>query len=207
MQYYGIIPTLVISNADRAGIFEVFSNGKLPTNKQIDIAMNSALQSDMLARPSKDLSREGQQLVGDLREVIKNAQILLLSKNHRESIQKFIYYCTEADPAVSSPNAPISSDKASRDGDRALQSLKTLGTLIITNGQFRKLLSDAGILLRDMAADAADKATEKAADKLGAVGAKVRPDESARKQIDEATPDNQWHKKPDVDGMKKQGIH
>lgn len=163
--------------------------------------MNSALASDMLANPSKELSREGRSLVQDFREVIKNAQVLLLSKNHRESIQKFIYYCTEADPSASTPNAPISGDRAKRDGDRALESLKTLGTLIVTNGQFRKLLSDAGLLLRDMAADAADKAT----DKLGVIGDKVRPDEERRQQIDEPAADNTWHEKPDVNGMKQQG--
>jgi len=30
------------------GVFEAFSNGKMPSNKQIDIAMNSALESDSL---------------------------------------------------------------------------------------------------------------------------------------------------------------
>lgn len=164
--------------------------------------MNSALASDMLNNPSKDLSREGRELVGDLRDVIKNAQVLLLSKNHRESIQKFVYYCSEADPSAATPNAPVSTDKAKRDGDRALQSLKTLGTLVITNGQFRKLLSDAGLLLRDMAADATDKATGQ----LGKVGDKVRPDEGQRKQIDKPAPEHQWHDKPDVGSMKQQGI-
>lgn len=192
--------------ADRDSIFEAFSNGKLPTNQQIDIAMNSALASDMLSNPSKELSREGRELVGDLRDVIKNAQVLLLSKNHRESIQKFIYYTSNASPSAATPNAPVSQDKAKRDGDRALQSLKTLGTLVITNGQFRKLLSDAGLLLRDMAADAADKATEQATDKLGTASSKLRPDESARKQIDEPAPDNQWHEKPDTQGLKQQGM-
>jgi len=182
------------------GIFEAFGNGKLPSNQQIDIAMNSALESDMLSHPSKELSREGRELVGDLRDVIKNAQTLLLSKNHRESLQKFIYYCSTADPSAATPNAPISSDKAKNDGDRALQSLKTLGTLVVTNGQFRKLISDAGLLLRDMAGDAAEKATSQ----LSQVTEKIRPDEEKINQIDEPAPDNEWHEKPDTAGFKQQ---
>ncbi len=47
-------------------------------------------------------------------------------------------------------------------------------------------------MARDMSADAASKATEK-----------LRPDEQARKNLDKAAPDNEWHEKPDIEGMKQ----
>ncbi len=54
-------------------------------------------------------------------------------------------------------------------------------------GQFRKLLNDATILLRDMAGDAAQKAANK-----------VNPSDDALAQIDRPAEDNTWHDVPDM---------
>lgn len=123
------------------GIYNGFANGKLPSNKQIDVAMNSALTSKALTSPSTKLSEEGRHLVTDLKDVIEHAKLLLLSKNHDQVLQEFIWHTTKATQTTSAntPNAPVSKDKAAEDGQRALDGLRTLGTLIITNGQFRKL--------------------------------------------------------------------
>lgn len=102
--------------------------------------MNSFLQSRALASPSKKLSTEGQQLVADFREVVKQAKNLVLSKNDGNLLQDFIWQTQQFDPkAVSVPGAPVNKDQAQQHGNQALEGLRTLGTLIITNGQFRKL--------------------------------------------------------------------
>jgi hypothetical protein len=112
----------------------------LQQNEQIDVALNSFLASKALSNPSNKLSDEGKKLVADVREVVEQAKQLLLSKNEGNLLQDFIWQTTQFDPkAVNTPNAPISKDTAKRDGDEALQGLRTLGTLLITNGQFRKL--------------------------------------------------------------------
>jgi hypothetical protein len=109
-------------------------------NEQIDVALNSFLNSRALSRPSDKLSSDGKVLVEDVREVVKQAKLLLLSKNEGNLLQDFIWQTTQWDPkSVNGPNAPVSKDTAKRDGDEALEGLRTLGTLIITNGQFRKL--------------------------------------------------------------------
>jgi hypothetical protein len=59
--------------------------------------------------------------------------------------------------------------------------------LIISNGQFRKLLNDAVTLLRDMAGDAAQKAANK-----------VNPDADRLAQIDDPAEENTWHEVPDL---------
>ncbi|BFZ54048.1 hypothetical protein PYCC9005_001079 [Savitreella phatthalungensis] len=182
------------------GVFEGLRVGKLPSNKQIDVAMNSAIDSDLLKNPSKELSQEGRLLVQDLRNVLNQAKLLLLSKNHEESLQQFVYLTSNANPSGSTVSAPVSQDKAQRDGDKALDSLKTLGVLIITNGQFRKLLSDIGLLARDIAADS----LEKIQDKTGLSADKLRPDQDALERVNEHAPDNTWHDKPDVNGLKDQ---
>ncbi|KAI7544016.1 hypothetical protein KC317_g16126, partial [Hortaea werneckii] len=170
------------------GIYEAFAKGKVPSNKQIDVAMNSALQWDPLKNPPKKLSTEGQQLVGDLRDVIEKAKILLLSKNQGNLLQDFIWQTQGVGAGnAQKPGAPVDKETAKQQGNEAAEGLKTLGNLLITNGQFRKLLSDMTVLLRDIAADSAQKTADKA-----------RPSEDQMKQIDVPAEDNTWHEKPDL---------
>ncbi|TQV94629.1 hypothetical protein V2A60_005654 [Cordyceps javanica] len=178
------------------GIFRAFQAGKVPSNDQIDVALNSFLQSKALSSPSAKLSDDGKLLVEDTREVVRLAKNLLLSKNDGNLIQDFIWQTTQFDPkSVQGPKAPVTKDAAQKDGEEALQGLRTLGTLLITNGQFRKLLKDSTILLRDMAGDAASNAA-----------GRVRPSEDDLSQIDHAAEDNTWHDAPkwNKDDLKKQ---
>jgi len=169
------------------GIISAFKNGKVPSNDQIDVALNSFLESKALSSPSKKLSSDGQVLVDDVKEVVKQAKNLLLSKNDGNLLQDFIWQTQQFDPkAVATPGAPVSKEKAQQHGNQALEGLRTLGTLIISNGQFRKLLKDATILFRDMAGDAATNAA-----------ARVRPSQEELYQIDHPAADNTWHDAPD----------
>ncbi|KAJ4505120.1 hypothetical protein HRR83_005901 [Exophiala dermatitidis] len=178
------------------GIFQAFSNGKVPSNKQIDVALNSFLESKALSSPPNKLSSEGRQLVADVREVVQQAKILLLSKNDGNLLQEFIWDAQHLDAnGTNLPNAPTDKDTAKQHGQQALDGLKTLGRLILSNGQFRKLLNDATVLLRDMAGDAAQSAAER-----------VNPSEDQLKQIDHPAEDNTWHDAPDLskDRLKNQ---
>ncbi|OCL12589.1 hypothetical protein AOQ84DRAFT_148662 [Glonium stellatum] len=177
------------------GIYSAFANGKVPSNKQIDIALNSALASKPLSSPSKKLSPEGQKLVGDLRDVIEKAKILLLTKNEGNLLQDFIWQTQQISGGdAARPDAPVDKETARQHGNEALEGLRTLGTLIISNGQFRKLLSDATILLRDMAGDAAQNAANR-----------VNPTEEQLSQIDRPAEDNTWHDVPDMSRDKLTG--
>jgi len=170
------------------GIFQAFSNGKVPSNKQIDVALNSALASKPLSSPSKKLSSEGQKLVGDLKTVIEQAKILLLTKNEGNLLQDFIWQAEQITGAGTTlPGAPVDKDTAKQHGNEALDGLRTLGTLLISNGQFRKLLSDATVLLRDIAGDAAQNTANK-----------VKPSEEKLSQIDRPADDNTWHDTPEL---------
>lgn len=169
------------------GIISAFQAGKVPSNDQIDVALNSFIQSKPISSPSNKLSTEGQALVNDVSEVVKQAKLLLLSKNEGNLLQDFIYQTQQFDSnSVSAPGAPVDKETARSHGQEALQGFKTLGTLIITNGEFRKLLKDATVLLRDIASDAATKAATK-----------FRPSDEDLSQIDQAAADNTWHDTPE----------
>lgn len=102
--------------------------------------MNTALQWEGLSKPSKKLSTEGQGLVQDLRHVIEQAKILMLTKNEGNLLQDFIWQTQAIGKGdAHSVNAPVDKETAKQHGNEAVQGLRTLGELLITNGQFRKL--------------------------------------------------------------------
>ncbi|EPS33620.1 hypothetical protein PDE_08582 [Penicillium oxalicum 114-2] len=167
------------------GIYHAFNKGKLPS---CDVALNSALASKALSSPSKELSSEGRVLVQDLRNVIEQAKILLLCKNEGELLQDFIWQAQHISTGEAKGlNVPVNKETGQQDANKALEGLKTLGTLLITNGEFRKILSDAVVLIRDMAADSAQKAANV-----------VRPPEEMLSKIDEPAEQNTWHEKPNL---------
>ena len=178
------------------GIYQAFANGKVPSNKQIDVALNSVLTSQALSSPPKTLSEEGRHLVSDLRNVILQAKHLLLSKNEGNVLQEFIWDTQNLDGGNANlPNAPTDKETARQHGNQALDGLKTLGRLVLSNGQFRKLLSDAVVLMRDIAGDAAQN-----------VASKVNPSEDRLNRIDDPAEDDTWHDVPDLsrDNLKSQ---
>jgi hypothetical protein len=78
--------------------------------------------------------------VADFRNVVQQAKYLLLSKNQGNLLQDFIWESQKISGGNAAvPGAPIDKSSAQQDGNKALEGLRTLGTLIISNGQFRKL--------------------------------------------------------------------
>lgn len=102
--------------------------------------MNSFLASKPLKSPSTKLSAEGKHLVADVRDAVEKAKILLLTKNEGNLLQDFIWQCQNLGAGdATTPALPVDKDTAKQHGNEALEGLRTLGTLLITNGQFRKL--------------------------------------------------------------------
>jgi len=158
--------------------------------------MNTAYNWKGFTSPSKRLSTEGQALTNDLQKVIEQAKLLLLSKNEGNLIQDFIWQTQQIGAGdAQKPGAPVDKSTAKQHGNQALEGLRTLGQLLITNGQFRKLLSDASVLLRDIAGDAAQNAANK-----------VNPSEDQLQNIDRPAEDNVWHEAPNLskDNLKSQ---
>jgi len=79
-------------------------------------------------------------LIADVRDVVEKAKILMLTKNEGNLLQDFIWQCRGINGgSAGTPNAPVDKNTAKQHGNEALDGLRTLGTLIISNGQFRKL--------------------------------------------------------------------
>jgi hypothetical protein len=79
-------------------------------------------------------------LVADLRNVVEQAKYLLLTKNEGNLLQDFIWEAQKVDGGDAAvPGAPLDAETAKQHSQQAKEGLRTLGTLLISNGQFRKL--------------------------------------------------------------------
>lgn len=87
--------------------------------------------------------------MADLRDVIEQAKVLLLTKNDGNLLQDFIWQTSQISAGGAQlPGAPVDKSTAQQHGNQALDGLRTLGTLIISNGQFRKLCRLLGLMRR-----------------------------------------------------------
>ncbi len=76
----------------------------------------------------------------DLRKVIEESKKLILSKNDGQLLQEFIWDAQRiSGDDVQKPQIAGTRDSAEQDAAKAKEGLKSLGTLIITNGEFRKI--------------------------------------------------------------------
>ncbi|KAK9324908.1 hypothetical protein V1517DRAFT_336424 [Lipomyces orientalis] len=184
------------------GIVQAFKLGKMPTNDQIDVALNSFLATDFMNLDSslcRKLSEEGRTLLKDFANVVENAKVLVLTKNYDNLFQEFVWHSSklsiseaEAELTTTSTGENAEKDTATLYDHDIVKGLKDLGTLIITNGQFRKLLTDGITLLRDMAADVGSRAAQK-----------VRPSEEQLAQIDEPAAEDTWTEAPDYSKLNR----
>lgn len=78
--------------------------------------------------------------MADLRNVIDAAKKMLLVKNEGELLQDFVWKAQKiSGEGAKRPGLPIEKDAGQQDASKVIDGLKTLGSLMITNGEFRKL--------------------------------------------------------------------
>jgi hypothetical protein len=97
------------------------------------------MNKEFMRNPSQKLSPEGQLLVHDFRNVVEQAKQIILTKNSGNLLQDFVWQTQSLDVNAKAPGAPVDKDSAKQHGNQVAEGLRTLGTLIISNGQFRKL--------------------------------------------------------------------
>lgn len=166
------------------GVIEAFKESRMPSNAQIDHTLHYVLNHSPV--PESDLSPEGRKLISDTRDIIETARLMVKEKNADELFQNFIWHTrdTNFDQAKKNPSelVPVDKEKAKSDGKQAAQHLRTILSLILTNAEVRKLLSDFSVIGRDLFARGAMKAAEAA-----------RPDEERLRTVDDSAPNDRFH--------------
>lgn len=165
------------------GVIEAFRQGRYPSNKQIDRTLKHLLDSSPVDQSK--LSPEGRKLIQDSRDVIETARLMVEKKNADELFQTFLWHTrnVDFDKAKKDPSEvlPVDKEKSTQDSQQAVQHLRTLFSLIATNSEVRKLLSDFSLIGRDLLARSAAHAAES-----------VRPHPDALAGVDRPAPNDQF---------------
>ncbi|KAG8905215.1 hypothetical protein FRB99_000484 [Tulasnella sp. 403] len=165
------------------GVIEALRAGKFPDNAQIDGTLTYVGQHSPI--DISKLSHDGQKLVSDSRDIIETARLIVKEKNADELIQNFIWHTTSADFSKAKVDTdaanPVPKDDVRKDGRQAIEHLRTLLTLVLTNSEARKLLSDVSLIGRDLFARGAMKVAEKS-----------RPNPEQLANVNEAAPPETW---------------
>lgn len=173
--------------------------GKLPSQKQFNQFIEAVLSSPVLdernVAGSTKLSQQGAKVLQDIKGILACMERIGESKNGDDKIQKFLYQTSQASinvtdeggvsaslPTASSVGADGLMSEAKQDANRALGDIQQIGQLLLTSKAFRDLLADIQFLLRDLTADAAATAAQKA----GGAESKLRPSDEERKKRGDA---------------------
>ncbi|KZF20047.1 hypothetical protein L228DRAFT_214416 [Xylona heveae TC161] len=164
-------------------MFRALGKGFMPSTEQIIINLRTLLASDLLNPANPELSDSGRLLVKYTKQWLIEFIDLLHHKNGDDQIQDFIWYLTKA--RVSLDVADLA-DRASKvrakaDTTAAYQSLRTVGSLLLTNSDFRIFLSDLNVVGRQVFADTAFSLSNVAE----TAGKKIEPSLEDRKTIQE----------------------
>lgn len=165
------------------GVIQAFRQGRMPDNRQIDETLKYVNEHSPV--DVDQLSPDGKKLVQDSRDIIETARLIVKQKNADELFQKFVWHtrdvsieAVKTDPSEASQ---VNQEKLTEDRKQAVRHLRTILTLILTNSEVRKLLSDFSVIGRDLLAKGAAKAVEA-----------LRPTQEELARVNEPAPPDQF---------------
>ncbi|KAI8938772.1 hypothetical protein NX059_004637 [Plenodomus lindquistii] len=152
-------------------MLRAMSMGFMPSNEQVIINLRSLLSADILNPENTDLSDSGRLLVKFTKQWLHDFIESLNNKNSEDQIQDFIWYLTKARISVDVTDMArrTTRSKAKADATAAYHSLHTVGSLLLTNSDFRIFLSDLETVGREVFRDTAftlSNVSKKAAKKI-----------------------------------------
>lgn len=126
--------------------------GFMPSNEQVIINLRSLLSADILNPENTDLSDSGRLLVKFTKQWLHEFIESLGNKNSGDQIQDFIWYLTKARISVDITDMTrrTARSKVKADATAAYHSLQTIGSLLLTNSDFRIFLSDLETVGREV---------------------------------------------------------
>ncbi|KIM80519.1 hypothetical protein PILCRDRAFT_822241, partial [Piloderma croceum F 1598] len=151
------------------GVIEAF---RMPDNMQIDETL--LYVKDTSPVEIEKLSPDGRKLIQDARDIVETARLMVQEKNADE-------LDVDVSQAKKDPKEVLPVDKSKDDGRTAVRHLQTILSLVLTNSEVRKLLSDISLIGRDLLARGASKSADS-----------LRPDQEALAHIDKTAPQDQF---------------
>lgn len=133
------------------------TKGFMPSNEQIIINLRTILAADILNPENTDLSDSGRLLVKYTKRWLQQFMDLMQHKNGEDQIQDLLWYLSKSrvDIDVEDLARRAKTSKAKADTAAAYQSLRTVGSLLLTNSDFRVFLSDLSTVGKEVFKDSA----------------------------------------------------
>ena len=133
------------------------TKGFMPSTEQTISNLRTLLASDILNPNNKDLSESGRQLVRNCRNWLKVFIELLRRKNDKDQIQDLVWSLTKSRVSldVNDISHQASKVKAKADAQATYDSFRTVGSLLLTNSDFRLFLDDISTIGRQVLSDTA----------------------------------------------------
>lgn len=136
-------------------MLRAFSKGFMPSTEQVIINLRTLLASDALNPETVGLSNSGRHLTKYLKVWVHDLIELLKNKNDEDQIQDFIWFLIHAKLSVDTSDLvrTATTARAKADTSAAYESIRTIGSLLLTNSDFRILLSDLNTIGKQVFAD------------------------------------------------------
>ncbi|TPX39179.1 hypothetical protein SeMB42_g06425 [Synchytrium endobioticum] len=128
---------------------EALREGKLPSNDQLLKLIDALENAPFLQHNRHKLSGDGKKAMHDAETLAETLKRVVLEKNQNENLQHFIYHARTAAMATSADGGGISAP-ALADIRKGFSSMYNLGRLLLTNEEFRDLLSEFSSMLQDI---------------------------------------------------------
>ncbi|KAA6413277.1 MAG: bactericidal permeability-increasing [Lasallia pustulata] len=159
------------------------SKGYMPSTEQLIVNLRTLLASDVLNPDNPDLSDSGRLLIKYSKQWLTQFIEMLRHKNDEDQIQDFMWFLSKSRVSVDTDDLAkrASKVKSRADATAAYESLRTVGSLLLTNSDFRLFLGDLNVIGRQVFADTAFSLSEAAKE----AGNKLEPSEQDKKAIQE----------------------
>ncbi|EHK20621.1 uncharacterized protein TRIVIDRAFT_48848 [Trichoderma virens Gv29-8] len=170
-------------------MLRALSNGYMPSNEQIITHLRTLLAADVLNPQASGLSPSGRALVRTTRMWLSELIDLLKAKNSNDQVQDFLWYLAKARLEVDSSDLHVRASTAKMKADvmAAVASVKTVGSLLLTNSDFRIFLTDLSTVSREVFRDTAFTLRDVAHD----TGKKIEPPKEKQQALKHANGDAQ----------------
>ncbi|KAI1771698.1 hypothetical protein F4818DRAFT_428757 [Hypoxylon cercidicola] len=167
-------------------MLRALTKGYMPSTEQTTINLRTLLSSDILNPDNPELSDSGRRLVRLTKLWLQQFITLLQHKNGKDQLQDLIWFLTKSRISVDLEDITLQAKKSKSKADiaAAYQSVKTVGSLLLTNSDFRTFLGDLNIVGREIFRDSAFALSSAAKE----VGEEIEP--STEEQQSVADPGN-----------------
>ena len=168
-------------------MLRALGDGFMPSNEQVVVNLRAFLSSDFLNPDTSGLSDSARLLVKHIKQCLFAFIDTLQNKNAADEVQDLLWCLAKSRISVDTGDlaARASAAKSKANTAAAYQSVRTVGTLLLQNSDFRLFLGDLQTVGREVFQDSAltaSKVAEEAGHKVGPNG--VPADETAVAKTD-----------------------